>query len=149
MKEWFSGIVRGKTTDSRGKDKKVRHLFIVDATGFTEAENVLVADKFPVYKEPKVISLKREAIEAVYDECDTESAVWWKVVIGLEWLDVKGRTKVSKCTYMVSSETAGDVKDVINKCMQGSVGDWKILKIEATQVREIIVHKEKHNDELR
>lgn len=110
MKEWFSGIVRGKTTDSRGKDKKVRHLFIVDATGFTEAENVLVADKFPVYKEPKVISLKREAIEAVYDECDTESAVWWKVVIGLEWLDVKGRTKVSKCTYMVSSETAGDVK---------------------------------------
>ena len=50
---------------------------------------------------------------------------------------------------MVSSETAGDVKDVINKCMQGSVRDWKILKIEATQVREIIVHKEKHNDELR
>lgn len=121
----------------------------MDATGFTEAENVLVADKFPVYKEPKVISLKREAIEAVYDECDTESAVWWKVVIGLEWLDVKGRTKVSKCTYMVSSETVGDVKDVINKCMQGSVRDWKILKIEATQVREIIVHKEKHNDELR
>lgn len=31
MKEWFSGIVRGKTTDSRGKDKKVRHLFIVYA----------------------------------------------------------------------------------------------------------------------
>lgn len=22
MKEWFSGIVRGKTTDSRGKDKR-------------------------------------------------------------------------------------------------------------------------------
>lgn len=82
MKEWFSGIVRGKTTDSRGKDKKVRHLFIVDATGFTEAENVLVADKFPVYKEPKVISLKREAIEAVYDECDTESAVWWLLLSG-------------------------------------------------------------------
>ena len=38
---------------------------------------------------------------------------------------------------------SGDVKDVINKCMQGSVRDWKILKIEATQVREIIVHKEK------
>ena len=149
MKEWFSGVVRGKTTDNRGKDKKVRHLFIVDAMGFTEAENVLVAEKFPTYKEPKVISLKRESIEAVHDECDTEHSVWWKVVIGLEWLDNKGRTKITKYNYMVSAETAGEVKDIMNKHMNGSVTDWKILKIEATNVMEIISHKERETDESR
>lgn len=149
MKEWFYGVVRGKITDNWGMDKKVRHLFVVDATGFTEAENVLVAEKFPVYKEPRLISLKRESIEAVYNECDTENSVWWKVVIGLEWLDNKGRTKITKYNYMVSAETAGEVKDIMNKRMNGSVKDWKILKIEATNVMEIISHKERETDESR
>lgn len=50
---------------------------------------------------------------------------------------------------MVSAETAGEVKDIMNKRMNGSVTDWKILKIEAMNVMEIISHKERETDESR
>ncbi len=150
MKEWFSGVVRGITTNDKGKDVRVRHLYLVDATGFTEAENVLVHERFSVYKEPKVISLKREVIEAIYDECNTEKAIWWKVVVALIWLDRKGREKQTKYTHMVSAETADTAKDSVAKKMKSTMDDWKIIKIEATQVKEVLVYDEKKpKDELR
>lgn len=150
MKEWFSGVVRGKTTNEKGKDTIVRHLYLVDAMGFTEAENVLVRERFPAYKFPKVISLKREVVEDILYAPNTDKAIWWKVVAGSIWLDVKGREKMTKYTYMISAETAGDVRDVMIKSLNGNTSDWKILKIEATKVLEVILHEDKSvKDELR
>lgn len=34
MKEWFTGVVRGKITSATGKGKKVRETYLVDAMGF-------------------------------------------------------------------------------------------------------------------
>lgn len=150
MKEWFSGVVRGKTTNDKGKDVRVRHLYLVDATDFTEAENVLVNERFSMYKEPMVLSLKREVIETIHDECDTEKAVWWKVVVALLWMDSKGREKQTKYTHMVSAETAETARESVAKKMKGTMDDWKIVKIEATGVKEVLVYEEKKpKDELR
>lgn len=147
MKEWFTGVVRGKITSDTGKVKKVRETYLVDAMGFTEAENALVKYTFPSYQEAKVISLKREIIEDVYG---VDKGAWWKVIIGETILNDKGKEKTLKFNYIVSACNVGEAKEMITEKMKGTVNDWKILKLEVTPIRDVIIHQEgKPKDELR
>lgn len=147
MKEWFTGVVRGKIASATGKGKKVRETYLVDAMGFTEAENVLIKHAFPSYQEAKVISLKREIIEDVYG---VDKGAWWKVIIGETILNAKGKEKTLKFNYIVSACNVGEAKEMITEKMKGAVNDWKILKLEVTPIRDVIIHQEgKPKDELR
>mgnify|MGYP001157655983 FL=1 len=147
MKEWFTGVVRGISTLPNGKRKKVSDTYLVDAMGFTEAENVLVKHCFPLYGEAKVMTLKREVIEEV-SGFDKEQ--WWKVVIGISDITPKGKVKIRRYNHIVSADNVSQAKELITERMKGTIGDWKILKIEVTRFKDIIIHSDgTSKDELR
>lgn len=147
MKEWFTGVVRGISILPNGKRKKVSDTYLVDAMGFTEAENVLAKHCFPLYGEAKVMTLKREVIEEV-SGFDKEQ--WWKVVIGISDIIPKGKVKIRRYNHIVSADNVSQAKELITERMKGTIGDWKILKIEVTRFKNIIIHSDgTSKDELR
>lgn len=149
MKQWFSGVVKGTTTGKKGENVIVREQYLIDAMGFTEAENMLVSEIFPLLQEPVVMSLKREVIEYIYNLCEG-TVVWWKVIVSVEWPDVTGNEKEKRYTYMISAENDFKAREIMVKIMEGTMSDWKIVKIEATKIKDVLFYEEKKTkDELR
>lgn len=147
MKEWFTGVVRGISIMPNRMRKKVSDTYLVDAMGFTEAEYVLAKHCFPLYVEAKIMTLKREVIEEV-SGFDKEQ--WWKVVIGISNITPKGKVKIRRYNHIVSADNVSQAKEIITEQMKGTIGDWKILKIEVTRLQDIIIHSDgKSKDELR
>lgn len=102
---------------------------------------------FSLYGEAKVMTLKREVIEEV-SGFDKEQ--WWKVVIGISDIASKGKVKIRRYNHIVSADNVSQAKEIITERMKGTIGDWKILKIEVTRFKDIIIHSDgTSKDELR
>lgn len=93
------------------------------------------------------MTLKREVIEEV-SGFDKEQ--WWKVVIGISDITTKGKVKIHRYNHIVSADNVSQAKELITERMEGTIGDWKILKIEVTRFKDIIIHSDgTSKDELR
>lgn len=51
---------------------------------------------------------------------------------------------------MISAENDFKAREIMVKIMEGTMSDWKIVKIEATKIKDVLFYEEKKTkDELR
>lgn len=126
-----------------GTAKAMPFRYIADALSLTEAEARVIEEVKPYAGGSlDVESAKKVRIQDVFPCADELSEKWWRAKIVLTAIDEK--TQEEKETAWTMLAQAGDFHSAverIEKGMKGSLADWRLVKLEETQIMDVFVYK--------
>ena len=144
MTEWFECKVAYDKTMEDGLIKKVKETYMVDALSFTEAEKRFLAEIQPYMSgEFMVTDIKRAKIAELFESNDGQDDRWFKAKVAYITLDEKtGAEKRTAQNILVQATDFRDAVKNLDKCMEGTLGDWVIVSITETNIMDVYRYKQ-------
>ncbi len=141
--EWFECKVQYDKTQENGLIKSTKEAYLVDALSFTEAEETITKEIEPFMSGEFVISdIKRARIAELFENEDLNADRWYKVKVGFITLDEKTeKEKVVTQTDLVQAISLQNAIETLEKGMQGTLGDYKIISVAETPLMDVFRHK--------
>ncbi len=141
--EWFECKVRFDKTLETGLLKKVTETYMVDALSFTEAERRFIEEMTPyISGEFTVTDIKRARVTYIFESEDAAADRWFKAKVAYITLDEKsGAEKRTNQTMLVQATDFRNAVKVLDKNMEGTLGDWAIVSIAETPVMDVFHYK--------
>lgn len=125
--------------------KKVTETYMVDALSFTEAERRFIEEMTPMISgEFTIKDIKRARVTDIFESIDAAADRWFKAKVAYITLDEK--TGAEKRTNQFSLVQATDFRDalkVLDKGMEGTMGDWVIVSMTETPIMDIFRYTKK------
>lgn len=145
--EWFECKVRFDKTLETGLMKKVTETYLVDALSFTEAERRFIEEMTPyISGEFTVTDIKRARLAYVFESEDAAADRWFKAKVAYITLDEKsGAEKRTNQNVLVQATDFRDAVKVLDKNMEGTLGDWVIVSIAETPIMDVFHYVKKEN----
>ena len=145
--EWFECKVRFDKTLETGLMKKVTETYLVDALSFTEAERRFIEEMTPyISGEFTVTDIKRARLAYVFESEDAAADRWFKAKVAYITLDEKsGAEKRTNQNVLVQSTDFRDAVKVLDKNMEGTLGDWVIVSIAETPIMDVFHYVKKED----
>lgn len=142
--EWFECKVRYDKTMETGLLKKVTETYMVDALSFTEAERRFIEEMTPfISGEFVVTDIKRARLAELFESVDANADRWFKAKVAYITLDEKtGAEKRTAQQVLVQSTDFRDAVKNLDKCMEGTLGDWVIVSITETNIMDVFHYKQ-------
>jgi hypothetical protein len=116
-----------------GKQKKLRHEYIVEAISPTDVD-AKINTELEGYDFDIHSLTQTKILETV--KSTNEDDEWYKVVIKTEYEDAKGRVKTRKEEYLVQGNCPTDVETRIHDHL--GVNDFEAVQISQTRIVDII-----------
>ena len=137
--EWFECKVRFDKTLETGLMKKVTESYMVDALSFTEAERRFIEEMRPyISGEFTVADIKRARLTYIFESEDAAADRWFKAKVAYITLDEKsGAEKRTNQTMLVQATDFRNAVKVLDKGMEGTLGDWVIVSIAETTIMDV------------
>jgi hypothetical protein len=112
----------------------------IGAISFTEAETKATEYAAPLHENFRVVSESIASYGEVAFDFDNEDAdTWFKVKLGYITIDeMTQKEKMSSQYMLVQAENFESARKAVNEIMQGSLMDWKILRIEETKIIDVL-----------
>ena len=140
--EWFTCKVKYDKTQEDGLIRTVTENYMVDALSFTEAEETIIKEMEPYMSGEFVVSdIKRSRIAELFDSDDLTADRWYRVKVGFISIDEK--TEKEKVIYqqdMVLAKSLQEAVEVLDKNMQGTLGDYRIASVTETNILDVFRH---------
>ena len=145
--EWFECKVRFDKTLETGLMKKVTETYLVDALSFTEAERRFIEEMTPyISGEFTVTDIKRARLAYVFESGDAAADRWFKAKVAYITLDEKsGAEKRTNQNVLVQATDFRDAVKVLDKNMEGTLGDWVIVSIAETPIMDVFHYVKKED----
>ncbi|MBE6254263.1 MAG: DUF4494 domain-containing protein [Prevotella sp.] len=145
--EWFECKVRFDKTLETGLMKKVTETYLVDALSFTEAERRFIEEMTPyISGEFTVTDIKRARLAYVFESEDAAADRWFKAKVAYITLDEKsGAEKRTNQNVLVQATDFRDAVKVLDKNMEGTLGDWVIVSIAETPIMDVFHYVKKED----
>lgn len=145
--EWFECKVRFDKTLETGLMKKVTETYLVDALSFTEAERRFIEEMTPyISGEFTVTDIKRARLAYVFESEDAAADRWFKAKVAYITLDEKsGAEKRTNQNVLVQAADFRDAVKVLDKNMEGTLGDWVIVSIAETLIMDVFHYVKKED----
>ena len=139
---YFECTVSYEKVLENGLQKKVSELYLVKAVSFTDAEKVITEYITPyISGEFSIQGIKRAKYSELFT--DSEGARYFKATVGFVTLDEKsGKEKQSNSVMLVQADTLEKALDNLHKGMQGTLADYKSVKIEETKLMDVVTENE-------
>ncbi len=145
--EWFECKVRFDKTLETGLMKKVTETYLVEALSFTEAERRFIEEMTPyISGEFTVTDIKRARLAYVFESEDAAADRWFKAKVAYITLDEKsGAEKRTNQNVLVQATDFRDAVKVLDKNMEGTLGDWVIVSIAETPIMDVFHYVKKED----
>ena len=145
--EWFECKVRFDKTLETGLMKKVTETYLVDALSFTEAERRFIEEMTPyISGEFTVTDIKRARLAYVFESEDAAADRWFKAKVAYITLYEKsGAEKRTNQNVLVQATDFRDAVKVLDKNMEGTLGDWVIVSIAETLIMDVFHYVKKED----
>ena len=139
---YFECTVSYEKVLENGLQKKVSELYLVKAVSFTDAEKVITEYITPyISGEFSIQGIKRAKYSELFT--DSEGDRYFKATVGFVTLDEKsGKEKQSNSVMLVQADTLEKALDNLQKGMQGTLADYKSVKIEETKLMDVVTENE-------
>ena len=141
--EWFECKVHFDKTMETGLLKKVTETYMVDALSFTEAERRFIEEMKPyISGEFIVTDIKRVRLAEIFESSNAAADSWFKAKVAYITLDEKtGAEKRTNQQVLVQATDFRDALKMLDKGMEGTLGDWVIVSISETPVMDVFHYK--------
>ena len=142
--EWFECKVRYDKTMETGLLKKVTETYVVEALSFTEAERRFIEEMTPyISGEFTVTDIKRARLAELFESSDSTADRWFRAKVAYITLDEKtGAEKRTAQNILVQATDFRDAVKNLDKCMEGTLGDWVIVSITETNIMDVYRYKQ-------
>lgn len=139
--QWFEASVRYEKVMDNGLSKKVTEPYLVDSLSFTESEERTIKEISPyIHGEYTIPAIKRSNISEVFDEQDGD--YYWRVKAEYITVDEKsGLEKRTPARFLLKATSYKTVIAQFDKCMEGTLADYEVVKIEKTAIVDVIRHE--------
>ncbi len=146
--EWFECKVRYDKAMENGLSKQVTESYLVDALSFTEAEHRFIEEIEPFMGgEFMVTDIKRAKIAELFESVDSLADRWFKCKVAFITLDEKtGAEKRANQIMMVQAIDLRNAIKSLDKCMEGTLGDYIIVSVTETPIMDVYRYKVDEND---
>ena len=130
-------------TQENGLIKSTKEAYLVDALSFTEAEETITKEMEPFMSGEFVVSdIKRARIAELFENEDLNADRWYRVKVGFISFDEKSeKEKVITQTDLVQATDLKNAIETLEKGMQGTLGDYKIISVTETPLIDVFRHK--------
>ena len=144
MAIWFECKIRYDKTMDDGKVKRVTETYMVDAITFTEAERRFLEEVEPFMSgEYEVSDIKKAKIAELMASNDGNDDRWFKAKVAFITLDEKtGAEKRTAQQVLVQATDFRDAVKNLDRCMEGTLGDWVIVTITETPIMDVYRYKQ-------
>lgn len=141
--EWFECKVRYDKAMENGISKQVTETYLVDALSFTEAERRFIEEIEPFMGgEFLVTDIKRAKIAELFESNDEMADRWFKCKVAFITIDEKsGAEKRANQIMMVQAIDLRDAVKSLDKCMEGTLGDYVIVSVTETAILDVYRYK--------
>lgn len=137
MYNWFECKVSYDKTMENGTQKKVTEPYLVDALSFTEAEARIIEELRPyIAGEFTIADIKRAKLSELFFNENGDR--YFKAKVCFITLDEKSGTEKTTIANMLAQ--ACDLREalqVVNKGMEGTMADYYISSLSATQIMDV------------
>jgi hypothetical protein len=142
--EWFECKVRYDKTMETGLLKKVTETYVVEALSFTEAERRFIEEMTPyISGEFTVTDIKRARLAELFESPDSSADRWFRAKVAYITLDEKtGAEKRTAQNVLIQATDFCDAVKHLDKCMEGTLGDWVIVSITETNIMDVYRYKQ-------
>ena len=142
MTNWFECKVSYEKTMENGTQKKVTEPYLVDALSFTEAEARIIEELRPyIAGEFTIADIKRAKLSELFFNENGDR--YFKAKVCFITLDEKSGTEKTTVANMLAQ--ACDLREalqVVNKGMEGTMADYYISSLSATQIMDVFPYSE-------
>ena len=147
--DWFECKVRYDKAMENGLTKPVTEAYLVDALTFTEAERRFIEEIEPFMSgEFMVTDIKRAKIAELFESNDGLADRWFKCKVAFITLDEKtGAEKRANQIMMVQAIDLRDAVKSLDKCMEGTLGDYVIVSVTETAIMDVYRYKMSEEEE--
>jgi len=141
MLNWFECKIKYEKTAEEGKIVKVLESYLVDALSFTEAEARINEEMKPFISGVFIVSgVRRARINELFANEDGDT--WYRCKVYFISLDEeKGIEKRTLVTMFVQANTVKEAWDGLYEGMKGSMADYEVAAISATDILDIFPFK--------
>jgi hypothetical protein len=142
--DWFECKVRYDKMMETGLLKKVTETYVVEALSFTEAERRFIEEMTPfISGDFTVTDIKRARLAEIFESQNAAADRWFKAKVAFITLDEK--TGAEKRTAQMMLVQATDFRDAVanlDRCMEGTLGDWVIVSTAETTIMDVYRYKQ-------
>lgn len=146
MTNWFECKVSYDKTMENGTQKKVTEPYLVDALSFTEAEARIIEELRPyIAGEFTIADIKRAKLSELFFNENGDR--YFKAKVCFITLDEKSGTEKTTVANMLAQ--ACDLREalqVVNKGMEGTMADYYISSLSATQIMDVFPYSSENKD---
>lgn len=146
MYNWFECKVSYDKTMENGTQKKVTEPYLVDALSFTEAESRIIEELRPyIAGEFTIADIKRAKLSELFFNENGDR--YFKAKVCFITLDEKSGTEKTTVANMLAQ--ACDLREslqVVNKGMEGTMADYYISSLSATQIVDVFPYSSENKD---
>lgn len=146
MTNWFECKVSYEKTMENGTQKKVTEPYLVDALSFTEAEARIIEELRPyIAGEFTIADIKRAKLSELFFNENGDR--YFKAKVCFITLDEKSGTEKTTVANMLAQ--ACDLREalqVVNKGMEGTMADYYISSLSATQIMDVFPYSSEVKD---
>lgn len=141
--EWFECKVKYDKTQEDGLIKSTSESYLVDALSFTEAEETIIEEMKPYMSgEFIVTNIKRARLAELFESDDMAADRWYRIKVGFITIDEKTeKEKIITQQDLVRATSLKEAVEVLEKGMQGTLGDYKIMSVTETALLDVFRHK--------
>ena len=145
--EWFECKVKYQKTMETGLLKPVIEAYMVEALSFTEAEKRFIEEMTPFFSgEFTVTDIKRAKLSELFESQNAAADRWFSARIAYITLDEKsGQEKRSAQRVLIQATDFRDALANLDRCMEGTLGDWVIENITETKIMDVFRYVKKED----
>ncbi|WP_353124119.1 DUF4494 domain-containing protein [Dysgonomonas capnocytophagoides] len=146
MMNWFGVKASYGKTMKNGTQKKVTELYLVDALSWTEAESRAIEELRPyIAGEFTIADISRYPLAELFFNENGDR--YFKAKVCFITLDEKSGTEKTTVANMLAQ--ACDLREalqVVNKGMEGTMADYYISSLSATQIMDVFPYSSENKD---
>lgn len=137
---YYEVSIKFDKVQETGLMKKVTEKYLVNAISFTDAEKQ-AADYITPYVsgDYDICAIKRTKIAEIFESENAAADRYYSAKVAYITLDEKtGAEKRTMQLVMVKATDFDDAREVLQKGMEGTLGDWVKAQISETRIVDII-----------
>lgn len=145
INQWFEIKVKMDVMQDDGMTKSVPFRYIVDALNFTEAEARVIEEVKPYTSGSLDVEVEKKVrISEIFPDASEQADKWYKAKLMFITIDEKTQTeKETPANILVQAGTFDGALERLRKGMSGSLMDYRVAKLEETQIMDVFVYRTK------
>lgn len=140
--QWFEIKVKMDVMQEDGTTKSMPFRYIVDALNFTEAEARVIEEVKPYTRGSLDVEVEKKVrLAEIFPSTDEMDDKWYKVKLLYVTIDEKTQTeKETPANILVQADDFHKAVKNLEKGMSGGLMDWRIVKLEETQIVDVFAY---------